>query len=702
MKKIWYGKWKWLKRVVVIGFLLGIVGILVILGINQYIKVTAGERIGKKVSKVDCILVLGAGLTKEGTPSLVLRDRLNKGIELYKEGVSDRLLMSGDHGRDGYDEVKAMKQYAVDAGVDSEDIFMDHAGFSTYESIYRARDVFQVKSLAIVTQPYHEYRAVYIAMKLGLDVYGTPSKATQYRGSWMLEAREKLARTKEFFNVIWQPKPTYLGKVIPIRGSGSQTDDTEQTWKPTVISDKAEDAVSVEQQIRLIAQSEKTWRLEYREKEEPNYYQGSGKYWYMVTDLDHNGRLELISAATNGTGGEFGNECYEVSQMGDRLEKVNIEPELDLNTQLAVYRDDKSGSTHYEICDSDRGGAIYYTNRYQDVVKKGKNITSTVYASHEVEGEKETYFEGDLASDSGEDDFKEKKCSKKEFQKICENQFSGMEEEKGYFSWFQLAESEGTESGRSEDDPSAEERIQAVTEEERIQKLTESYQGFRILPGDKKQVETLISNQKLWLERESDLSPWDMKYAVTDLNRNGRLELIVTSGPIGSGGITYSWFYELAQDCQTLSACPVSSDEDDKYELAGPDLYEKKWTAYYDYDTDQYYYKIIETLSGGAGYATIDDVLLSMEEQKVKVKRIAGIYQKPSKKPPYVKKEYYLYGKDDTQTDTDYAGYKKAKKKAYKDYEKEKVIIHWIRIKEHDKDLASKLQKSCERFQFDY
>lgn len=691
MRKIWYGKWKWLKRLLVIGVLVGLFGIGMILGINQYIKSTAGKRIGTEVKKVDCILVLGAGLTAEGKPSLVLRDRLDKGIELYKKGVSNRLLMSGDHGRDGYDEVRAMKQYAVDAGVNPDDIFMDHAGFSTYESIYRARDVFQVKRLAIVTQPYHEYRAVYIAMKLGLDVYGTPSKATQYRGSWILETREKLARTKEFFNVMLQPEPTYLGEAIPISGSGSQTDDTEQTWKPTVSGEET-DSLSVEQQLRLIARSEETWRLEYREKDNPYYYQGSGHYWYVVTDLDQNGRLELISGATNGNGYQFGNECYEVSPSGDSLEEVKISPELDPISELAVYQDKKSDRTHYVICNMDKGGAAYHKYQWQDVVKKGKSVTSSTYASHVNDNEKYTCYKGDFG----------KKIGEKEYKRLLDGHFDGMEEEKGYFSWFQLDEFEKDENGWNKADLSAEERIQAITEEERIQKLTESYQGFRILPGDKKQVKALVSNQKLWLERESDLSPWDMKYAVTDLNRNGRLELIVTSGPIGSGGFTYSWFYELAEDCQTLSACPVSSDVDDKYELYGPDLYEKKWTAYYDYDTDRYYYKIIETSLGGAGYATVDEVLLSMEEQKVKVKKIAGIYQKPSKKPPYVKKEYYLYGKDGTQTDTDYAGYKKAKKKAYKDYEKEKVIIHWIRLKEHDKDLASKLQKSCEGFQFDY
>lgn len=230
MQKIWYGRFKWLKRVIVICFMTGILGILLVLGINQYIKHTAEERIQEEVPEVDCILVLGAGLTEEGTPSLVLRDRLDKAIALYQQGISDRLLMSGDHGSESYDEVNAMKQYAVNAGIPADNIFMDHAGFSTYESIYRARDVFQVKSLAVVTQPYHEYRAVYIAMKLGLDVYGTPSKATHYQGSWMLEAREKLARTKEFVNLLIRPEPTYLGEPISIHGSGAATDDEKQVW----------------------------------------------------------------------------------------------------------------------------------------------------------------------------------------------------------------------------------------------------------------------------------------------------------------------------------------------------------------------------------------------------------------------------------------------------------------------------------------
>lgn len=230
MRKIWFGKYKWVKRILFVLIALGIAGGAGILGISSYVKTSVADSIYAEdefgqLPNVDCILILGAGLTKEGTPSLILTDRLNRGIELYKKGVSRRLLMSGDHGRTGYNEVAAMKQYALDAGVPEDDIFMDHAGFSTYESVYRAREIFEVKSLAIVTQPYHEYRAVYAAKKLGLTVYGTPSVATKYRNSWMLEVREKLARTKEFFNLMILPEPTYLGDRIPISGTGTATND---------------------------------------------------------------------------------------------------------------------------------------------------------------------------------------------------------------------------------------------------------------------------------------------------------------------------------------------------------------------------------------------------------------------------------------------------------------------------------------------
>ncbi len=173
----------------------------------------------------DCILVLGAKVWNNGNLSAMLEDRVLQGIRLYEAGVSDRLLMSGDHGTPGYDEVNHMKQYAVNQGIQAEHVFMDHAGFSTYESMYRARDVFQAKRIVIVTQKFHLYRAVYVARSLGLDAYGVPSSPRIYNNEAYNDFREFLARIKDFAMTVFTPLPTYLGDAIPISGSGALTDD---------------------------------------------------------------------------------------------------------------------------------------------------------------------------------------------------------------------------------------------------------------------------------------------------------------------------------------------------------------------------------------------------------------------------------------------------------------------------------------------
>ena len=133
--------------------------------------------------------------------------------------------MSGDHGSVGYDEVNVMKAFAVDAGVASCDVFMDHAGFSTYESMYRAKEVFQAKKIVIVTQGYHLYRAIYIAESLGLEAYGVSSDYRNYAGQSMRELREVLARVKDFGTCLLKPAPTYLGDAIPIWADGNITND---------------------------------------------------------------------------------------------------------------------------------------------------------------------------------------------------------------------------------------------------------------------------------------------------------------------------------------------------------------------------------------------------------------------------------------------------------------------------------------------
>ncbi|MEL4106325.1 ElyC/SanA/YdcF family protein [Oscillospiraceae bacterium WX1] len=173
---------------------------------------------------VDCILILGCGVYNNRYPSEMLEDRLTEGVRLYKLGASDRILMSGDNSAVNYNEVKVMKDFAVAAGVPSAHVFQDHAGFSTYESMYRARDVFAAKKIIIVTQRYHMYRALYIAAQLGLDAYGVVSEPKPYAGQWLRDCREILARAKDFFTCIFKPEPTFLGEVIPVSGNGDTTD----------------------------------------------------------------------------------------------------------------------------------------------------------------------------------------------------------------------------------------------------------------------------------------------------------------------------------------------------------------------------------------------------------------------------------------------------------------------------------------------
>ena len=217
-----------MKKIIIILCILMLIGITYVLSINFYVTSSTKKQINTKLNeKVDCILVLGAGIWGD-KPSPMLQDRLDTAIKLYKDGVSNKIIMSGDHGTKEYDEVNIMKQYAIDAGIPSSDIFMDHAGFSTYESIYRARDIFQVKNMVIVTQEYHLYRALFIANKLGIKSYGVNSDPREYAGQLYREAREILARNKDFMYTIFKPKPKYLGETIPVFGNGDITNDLEK------------------------------------------------------------------------------------------------------------------------------------------------------------------------------------------------------------------------------------------------------------------------------------------------------------------------------------------------------------------------------------------------------------------------------------------------------------------------------------------
>jgi vancomycin permeability regulator SanA len=198
-------------------------------GVSAYVVSQVKDRIispeeAAALEDVDCILVLGAGIRKDNTPSRILKDRLTQGIALYENGASEKLLMSGDNSREHYNEGQVMKDYAVGQGVPAEDIFQDHAGFSTYESVYRAKDIFQADKIIIVTQDYHMYRALYIAEQLGIEAYGVSAEENTYGGQTYRDAREMLARAKDAMFCLVKPKPTFLGEAIPLIGNGNVTD----------------------------------------------------------------------------------------------------------------------------------------------------------------------------------------------------------------------------------------------------------------------------------------------------------------------------------------------------------------------------------------------------------------------------------------------------------------------------------------------
>lgn len=221
-----------MKKCIKILLVIILIGITTILSINYYIIHSTKPSIInptqiETLPEIDCILVLGAGI-KNNQPSLMLKDRLTKSIELYNIGLSKKILMSGDHQNDNYNEVAVMKEFAIEQNIPSEDIFMDHEGYSTYESIHRAKNIFGVNKMIIVTQEYHLYRALYIAKQLGIEAYGIASDKKQYTGQTYRDIREVLARNKDFLYLLFTKEKKNIQPTIPINGNGDKTNKKGQ------------------------------------------------------------------------------------------------------------------------------------------------------------------------------------------------------------------------------------------------------------------------------------------------------------------------------------------------------------------------------------------------------------------------------------------------------------------------------------------
>ena len=176
-----------------------------------------------KIDNVDAIIILGCRVNGD-SPSLMLTKRLEKGIEVYNK-LHTKVILTGDHSTDGYDEVNVMRNYLISSDIESKDIFLDHAGINTYDSIYRAKYIFEAKKVVIVTQEYHMYRALYLANKLDLEAVGIVADDIPQKGIMLKnEIREIFSRDKNFFKGLFKPKSKYLGEIIPLDQDGIVTE----------------------------------------------------------------------------------------------------------------------------------------------------------------------------------------------------------------------------------------------------------------------------------------------------------------------------------------------------------------------------------------------------------------------------------------------------------------------------------------------
>jgi SanA protein len=203
--------------------ILAVVGAIALGVLAANLAVLAGGSGGHVEGSVDCALVLGAGVRDDGSPSDVLRDRLDEALALHRAGRVTKIIVSGDHQSAHYDEPNAMRAYLEANGVPAAAIFMDHAGLDTYSSMWRARHVFGASRIVVVTQRFHLARAVWCARSLGMEAEGSAADRHVYRGIAWLEMREVLSRTKAVVDVSVRREPRHVGPAVDLDGDGRAT-----------------------------------------------------------------------------------------------------------------------------------------------------------------------------------------------------------------------------------------------------------------------------------------------------------------------------------------------------------------------------------------------------------------------------------------------------------------------------------------------
>ena len=216
---------KKIKKVILPFIILCLIAIAIIWVTNSKVKAKTEGVIYTNlanVPKTKVVIIFGAGINGD-KPSRYLKDRLDAGIALYKNNKVDKILLSGDNGRDEHDELTVMKLYCYENGVDTNKIYIDYAGFDSYSTMYRAKHIFKVDTAILVSQKYHLNRCVYLGDKLGVKSYGYSSDQGVYPGYKYYSFREKLSITKSVFDVMRGRKPKYLGETVDINGKSNYT-----------------------------------------------------------------------------------------------------------------------------------------------------------------------------------------------------------------------------------------------------------------------------------------------------------------------------------------------------------------------------------------------------------------------------------------------------------------------------------------------
>ncbi len=210
-----------MKRFLLYAALVLEIAVISILAINVFIRVETGPYIYQSVAEApdaEVALIPGAAILPNGGLSPIFQDRADMAIQLYKAKKVLKILVSGDNSTVSHNEVNPVRNYLLLKGIPDQDIFLDHAGFDTYSTMYRARDIFGVTSMLIATQSFHLPRAVFIARALGINAYGVNAD----NGPSLLQNyfREVFADEKAVFDLVFHTKPKYLGNQIPVTGDG--------------------------------------------------------------------------------------------------------------------------------------------------------------------------------------------------------------------------------------------------------------------------------------------------------------------------------------------------------------------------------------------------------------------------------------------------------------------------------------------------